>query len=115
MITVKKRYKFTSATGANIDYTLTANQDCVQISPASGNVASETVVEFTLDFANTNCFDTVFTITTIDEDCGIENTEQFVVNSPCSAFSPTISFTPDSTDPFKFTANVVGRYSTIYL
>lgn len=111
MITIKKRYKFTSATGANVAYTLTANNTCVQISPASGTVASGTTVEFNLVFANIDCFDTVFTVSCIDQDCGVETTDQFIVNSPCSTLDPTISFTPDSHNEFKFTVAITGGTS----
>lgn len=108
MITINKKFKFSSATGNRIAYTLTADSSCVQISNSAGEVTSDTIVEFQIDFSDIDCFDTLFTLTSYDVSCNIPVIRTFKLNSPCLGLSGAISFTPNSRDPYRFTISPIG-------
>lgn len=108
MIKVKRRYKFESATGGSMTYTLTPDTECVAITPSSGTVTSGQEIDFEFDFATIDCFNTEFTLQVVDPNCSTPKEINFVLTSPCSTLNTSISNTPGRANPYVFASTTTG-------
>jgi hypothetical protein len=62
MITETKLLKFKGNSSNQIRYTITSDLDCMTISPNSGTVNANDIVEFTFTLSNTDCYNALITV-----------------------------------------------------
>lgn len=104
MITVKQSYNFPGSSSAStVSYTMSSNNSCVGVTPASGTVSPGTTVEFTFQFQTEACFATQFTLSTYDDVCAVPVSTTFSIANTCSTLDATVSNTPSISNPFIYT------------
>lgn len=105
MIDIVKEYQLSDGV-APYNYTITADDDCVDFEPASGTTDDNGVLQVSFSFANEACLTgTTFTITGEDDNsCPVSDT--FTVSNPCSSLTVSEIANPSL---FKFS---VGAFSS---
>lgn len=106
MIKITKQYRLTgSADSTNVTYTWSSGNSCASITPTTGTVPTDEVVEFEFEYTDEACTDTVFTLSVYDDACPTPIEYEYSYKNPCPSLSLTVSNTPDRGNPFVFTAN----------
>jgi hypothetical protein len=109
MITQKKTYNFPGTVSATeVTYTWTSNNSCASVTPSVGVVSPGESVEFTFQFEDELCFNTVFTLSSEDNVCSGMIKQNFSFANPCTNLAGTLSNVPSATNPFIYNVQTTG-------